>query len=86
MRVPSNSDEANPAQRKRPSRRRTVQRERLNLKWFLRSFCLLKEYYHIVLNKIVVQAAAGRAGVCLRSDVSQLGDAFNHFTASLSAV
>ena len=46
--------------------RRTVQRERLNLKWFLRSFRLLKEYYHNVLNKIVVQAAAGRAGVCVQ--------------------
>ena len=43
-----------------------MQRERLNLKWFLRSFRLLKEYYHNVLNKIVVQAAAGRAGVCVQ--------------------
>ena len=60
-----------------------MQRERLNLKWFLRSFRLLKEYYHIVLSKIVVvQAAAdrARAGVCLCLDVSfvsRLGDAFN---------
>ena len=48
-----------------------MQRERLDLKWFLRSFRLLKEYYHIVLSKIVVvQAAADRdAGVCLRLDV-----------------
>ena len=44
-----------------------MQRERLNLKWFLRSFRLLKEYYHIVLSKIVVvQAAADRAGVCVQ--------------------
>jgi len=56
-----------------------VQRERLCLKWFLRSFRLLKEYYHIVLHKIVVQAAADRAGVCLCFIVclDSVGGAFN---------